>query len=169
MNFWWAEDQIPVCIPVVIFAEKPVSSIKSCLPCLEFHFNHRKSAVFFNHCIGYHAPLDLYVEFNHMSSNLEHPFPGDRYINLCVGKEWYRYPSSFFLPSDRWEKMTPKHSNISLSWSILWLILNDRQLVSSLYLLILERFSNGCRKPKTKAITPTNHNRSRQRDEPINS
>ena len=31
----------------------------------------------------------------------------------------------------------------------------------------LERFSNDCRKTKTKAITPTNHNRSRQRDEPI--
>ena len=29
------------------------------------------------------------------------------------------------------------------------------------------RFSNDCRKTKTKAITPTNHNRSRQRDEPI--
>ena len=33
--------------------------------------------------------------------------------------------------------------------------------------IILERFSNDCRKTKTKAVTPTNHNRSRQRDEPI--
>ena len=32
---------------------------------------------------------------------------------------------------------------------------------------VLERFSNDCRKTQTKAITPTNHNRSRQRDEPI--
>ena len=32
---------------------------------------------------------------------------------------------------------------------------------------VIERFSNDCRKTKTKAITPTNHNRSRQRDEPI--
>ena len=32
---------------------------------------------------------------------------------------------------------------------------------------ILERFSNDCGKTKTKAITPTNHDRSRQRDEPI--
>ena len=31
----------------------------------------------------------------------------------------------------------------------------------------IERFPNGCRKTKTKAITPTNHTRSRQRDEPI--
>ena len=34
-------------------------------------------------------------------------------------------------------------------------------------LLDLERFSNDCRKTKTKVITPTNHNRSSQRDEPI--
>ena len=32
---------------------------------------------------------------------------------------------------------------------------------------IFERFSNDRRKTETKAITPTNHNRSRQRDEPI--
>jgi len=31
----------------------------------------------------------------------------------------------------------------------------------------LKRFSNGCRKTKTKAITPTNHNRGKQRNEPI--
>ena len=29
------------------------------------------------------------------------------------------------------------------------------------------RFSNDCRKTKTKAITPANHSRSKQRDEPI--
>jgi len=34
-------------------------------------------------------------------------------------------------------------------------------------ILTIERFSNDCRKTKTKAITPTSHNRSRQRDEPI--
>jgi len=32
---------------------------------------------------------------------------------------------------------------------------------------LLERFSNDCRKTKTKAITPTNHNRSSRRDEQI--
>ncbi|XP_031548781.1 alpha-1,2-mannosyltransferase ALG9-like isoform X2 [Actinia tenebrosa] len=59
----------------------------------------RSSALFY----GYHAPLDLYLEINHMTENL------DKYvnrntsrINVCVGKEWYRYPSSFFLPDDRW-------------------------------------------------------------------
>ena len=32
---------------------------------------------------------------------------------------------------------------------------------------VIERFSNDCRKTKSKAITPTNHNRRRQRNEPI--
>ena len=32
---------------------------------------------------------------------------------------------------------------------------------------IIERFSNDCRKTKTKAITPTNYDRGKQRDEPI--
>ena len=31
----------------------------------------------------------------------------------------------------------------------------------------IQRFSNDCRKTITKAITLTNHNRSKQRDEPI--
>ena len=31
----------------------------------------------------------------------------------------------------------------------------------------IERFSSDCRKTKTKAITPTNHNRNKQHDEPI--
>ena len=35
-------------------------------------------------------------------------------------------------------------------------------------IMTIERFSNDCRKTKTKAIiTPTNHNRSSQHDEPI--
>ena len=34
-------------------------------------------------------------------------------------------------------------------------------------LLVLERFSDDCRKTKTKAITPTNHNRNKQLHEPI--
>jgi len=32
---------------------------------------------------------------------------------------------------------------------------------------IIERFSDDCRKTKTKAITPTNHDRGKQHDEPI--
>ena len=51
--------------------------------------------------LGYHAPMDLFIELNHMSSKLEEPLPQGKQINLCVGKEWYRFPSSFFLPSER--------------------------------------------------------------------
>ena len=31
----------------------------------------------------------------------------------------------------------------------------------------IERFSNDCRQSNTKVITPTNHNKSERRDEPI--
>ena len=24
-------------------------------------------------------------------------------VNVCMGKEWHRFPSSFFLPGDNWE------------------------------------------------------------------
>lgn len=47
---------------------------------------------------GYHAPFDVFMEINRiaeepkMSSVHHHP------INLCVGKEWYRFPSNFFVP-----------------------------------------------------------------------
>ncbi|RMX59413.1 hypothetical protein pdam_00013024 [Pocillopora damicornis] len=58
----------------------------------------RSSALYY----GYHAPMDLFIELNHMSSKLEEPLPQGKQINLCVGKEWYRFPSSFFLPSERW-------------------------------------------------------------------
>ena len=44
-----------------------------------------------------------------------------------------------------------------------WFVTN----CSLLLLLLLERFSNDCRKTKTKVITPTNHDRGKQRDEPI--
>ena len=35
------------------------------------------------------------------------------------------------------------------------------------HVICIEQFLNDCRKTKTKAITPTNHNRNEQRDEPI--
>jgi len=27
-------------------------------------------------------------------------------VNLCVGKEWYRFSSSFFLPNEKWDIST---------------------------------------------------------------
>ncbi|KAK7489300.1 hypothetical protein BaRGS_00019408 [Batillaria attramentaria] len=52
---------------------------------------------------GYHASMDVYVELQKVASNPRiHSLPADRNVNICVGKEWYRFPSNFFLPSDRW-------------------------------------------------------------------
>lgn len=48
-------------------------------------------------CLAYHAPIDTYTQL----SNNHLTLPESDVINVCVGKEWYRYPSSFFLPDDR--------------------------------------------------------------------
>ncbi|XP_063853624.1 alpha-1,2-mannosyltransferase ALG9-like [Scylla paramamosain] len=45
---------------------------------------------------AYHAPLETYMELNRVASESE--LPSHLPINVCVGKEWYRFPSSFFLP-----------------------------------------------------------------------
>lgn len=46
---------------------------------------------------NYHASMDLMMEFNRFKSTSE--YRQDRLYNVCIGKEWHRYPSSFFLPS----------------------------------------------------------------------
>lgn len=40
--------------------------------------------------INYNAPLKLFNKISRLKS--------PSVINLCIGKEWYRFPSSFFLP-----------------------------------------------------------------------
>lgn len=37
----------------------------------------------------------------------------ERYINVCYGKEWYRYPSSFFLPNSKRFRMRFVKSSFS--------------------------------------------------------
>ncbi|XP_059818435.1 alpha-1,2-mannosyltransferase ALG9-like, partial [Hypanus sabinus] len=52
---------------------------------------------------GYHAPLDLYPEFQRIASDPgTHTVPEGRPVNVCVGKEWHRFPGSFLLP-DNWQ------------------------------------------------------------------
>ncbi|XP_044852812.1 alpha-1,2-mannosyltransferase ALG9 isoform X3 [Mauremys mutica] len=52
---------------------------------------------------GYHGPLDLYPEFHRIATDPTiHTVPEGRPVNVCVGKEWYRFPSSFLLP-DNWQ------------------------------------------------------------------
>ncbi|KAK8730809.1 hypothetical protein OTU49_007944 [Cherax quadricarinatus] len=49
---------------------------------------------------AYHAPLEIFMELNRLA--VEESFPSDRPINICLGKEWHRFPSSFFLPGLNW-------------------------------------------------------------------
>jgi alpha-1,2-mannosyltransferase len=55
-----------------------------------------------NMIVSYRAPLNIYSKLsqyiltndrNRLANSKEH-------INICVGKEWYRFPSSFFLPGN---------------------------------------------------------------------
>ncbi|XP_018023056.1 alpha-1,2-mannosyltransferase ALG9 [Hyalella azteca] len=47
---------------------------------------------------SYHAPLDIFLELQRLPAQ-----PSRAVTRLCLGKEWHRFPSSFFLPNDRWE------------------------------------------------------------------
>ncbi len=50
---------------------------------------------------GYSAPIEVYKQFYYDDiQNIVQPIYSD--VNVCVGKEWYRFPSSFFLPGHRW-------------------------------------------------------------------
>uniref|UniRef100_A0A670Y2G9 Mannosyltransferase n=2 Tax=Pseudonaja textilis TaxID=8673 RepID=A0A670Y2G9_PSETE len=52
---------------------------------------------------GYHGPLDLYPEFHRIATDPTiHTLPEGRTVHICVGKEWYRFPSSFVLP-ENWQ------------------------------------------------------------------
>lgn len=50
---------------------------------------------------NYHAPMDTFMELSTSRDILEDP-NSNQPINICIGKDWYRYPSSFFLPSTRY-------------------------------------------------------------------
>ncbi|XP_037068419.1 alpha-1,2-mannosyltransferase ALG9-like, partial [Pollicipes pollicipes] len=49
---------------------------------------------------GYHAPLDAFMELNRLAAEEMHE--PRRPLLVCVGKEWHRFPSSFFLPELNW-------------------------------------------------------------------
>ena len=38
---------------------------------------------------------------SHFSYNNFYNVPGDK-VNVCVGKEWHRFPSSFFISNPNW-------------------------------------------------------------------
>ncbi|XP_075236016.1 alpha-1,2-mannosyltransferase Alg9 [Lycorma delicatula] len=51
---------------------------------------------------GYYAPMEVYMELNKLSTD-SNTILSQQPVNICVGKEWYRFPSSFFLPGDNWQ------------------------------------------------------------------
>ncbi|XP_015126194.1 alpha-1,2-mannosyltransferase ALG9 [Diachasma alloeum] len=50
---------------------------------------------------GYYGPMEIMTEANKLG--IEEQVPNDIRINFCVGKEWHRFPGSFFFPSNRWQ------------------------------------------------------------------
>ncbi|CAG0901536.1 unnamed protein product, partial [Darwinula stevensoni] len=50
---------------------------------------------------GYHAPMEAFMEVNQLGMSGEVSL--DKPINVCLGKEWHRFPSHFFLPSSQWK------------------------------------------------------------------
>lgn len=46
---------------------------------------------------SYHAPLDIAMELQVQDENLKL-----KEVNVCFGKDWYRFPSSFSLPSTKY-------------------------------------------------------------------
>ncbi len=58
--------------------------------------------------VNYAAPINTWMHVSHLPYSDPGRFGFDRTnsserINVCMGKEWHRFPSSFFLPSDEWE------------------------------------------------------------------
>lgn len=49
---------------------------------------------------NYSAQMDIYIELNKPQIKHQSNLETKELINVCVGKEWYRFPSSFFLPED---------------------------------------------------------------------
>lgn len=44
---------------------------------------------------NYHAPMDLMIPLNNQTIN-------DQLKNVCIGKDWYRFPGTFFLPNSNY-------------------------------------------------------------------
>ncbi|XP_065887742.1 alpha-1,2-mannosyltransferase ALG9-like [Dysidea avara] len=85
-------------IPVIKYFIRPMYKWLPYLLCF-VHFCisvSRGSALYSN----YRAPLDVYytLRYPHITSAIK----GLEEVNICVGKEWYRFPSSFYLPGNQW-------------------------------------------------------------------
>ena len=74
---------------------------------------------------GFHAPMDVFLELNRLS--WENDKETTTSYNICTGKEWHRFPSSFFLPN--------KYVSQSLEISFLLLLLPPSLLFFYFYFL----------------------------------
>jgi alpha-1,2-mannosyltransferase len=43
--------------------------------------------------------MEIMIEVNKLG--MEGEVPSNVNVNFCVGKEWHRFPSSFFFPSNK--------------------------------------------------------------------
>jgi alpha-1,2-mannosyltransferase len=50
---------------------------------------------------NYHASMDTFMELSNSRDLWEDPYSKE-IMNVCIGKDWHRYPSSFFLPSTKY-------------------------------------------------------------------
>ncbi|XP_074592962.1 alpha-1,2-mannosyltransferase ALG9-like [Brevipalpus obovatus] len=50
---------------------------------------------------GYGGSIETFTQLN--NTLIDNGLSSLDSINLCIGKEWYRFPSSFFLPDSRWK------------------------------------------------------------------
>uniref|UniRef100_T1JLB9 Mannosyltransferase n=1 Tax=Strigamia maritima TaxID=126957 RepID=T1JLB9_STRMM len=82
---------------------------------------------------GYHASFETYLTLGQLASEETTPY----HTNICVGKEWYRFPSSFFLP-DSWNlqfiqsefqgQLPQQYSKDRNATSIIPALMNDQNL-----------------------------------------
>eukprot|EP00096_Caligus_rogercresseyi_P013813 TRINITY_DN6412_c0_g1_i1.p1 TRINITY_DN6412_c0_g1~~TRINITY_DN6412_c0_g1_i1.p1 ORF type:complete len:577 (-),score=53.78 TRINITY_DN6412_c0_g1_i1:48-1778(-) len=54
--------------------------------------------------VNYHAPTSLWIQLNNLPGKASQGVKVEKNVKytVCVGKEWYRFPTSFFLPSTSW-------------------------------------------------------------------
>ena len=46
---------------------------------------------------GYHGSMDIYPKMHQIAGKIDSSYKN---IKVCIGKEWYRFPSNFFLPEN---------------------------------------------------------------------
>ena len=47
---------------------------------------------------AYHGSMDAYLELHKMADDPQiHTMAPDKAVNVCVGKEWHRFPGNLFL------------------------------------------------------------------------